>query len=301
MKLGYVGLGSMGAALAGRLARTHEIDVFNRSPAPIARLEAIGAKGLSSAKAVGEANEVAFICVQTSDQVRAAIFGETGIAAGMKPGGMIVDQTTGDAIKTQQMAEELAERGIDLIDAPVSGGPQAAEAGTIALMVGGSVPQYERIRPILEAISPNIFHCGPVGAGHVMKVANNLLAASQRLLTFEVVALAVKSGLDPKRVVEVLLKSSGRNYTLDVTFQRHILTGRLFQGFTLGLMHKDVKLATKLAEDSKVPLFIGALISEYYRTIINDLGADEDVNMAVRYFERMSGAIMHSKTNDSDV
>jgi 3-hydroxyisobutyrate dehydrogenase len=207
----------------------------------------------------------------------------------MKAGGMIVDQTTGDAFKTRVMAEELAALEIGLIDVPVSGGPQYAAAGTIALMAGGTEAQFARIRPVLESISPNIFHCGPVGSGHVMKVTNNLMAASQRLLTFEVVSLAVKNGLDPRVVVEAMLKSSGRNYTLDVTFQRHILSGDLAQGFTLGLMHKDVKLATKLADDSKVPLFLGGLVGEYYRAIINDLGSEEDVNMAVRYFEKISG------------
>jgi 3-hydroxyisobutyrate dehydrogenase len=290
MKLGYVGVGSMGGALAARLCLSHELEVFDLSAAAVAKLEAAGARGLASARDVGASNDIVFVCLQTSDQVRTAIFGEDGIAAGMKPGGMIVDQTTGDAFKTKEMARELEARGIELIDVPVSGGPQYAAAGTIALLAGGTDAQYARVLPALEAISPNIFHCGPVGSGHVMKVVNNLMAASQRLLTFEVVSLAVKNGLDPNTVVEALLKSSGRNYTLDVTFRRHILSGELFQGFTLGLMHKDVKLATKLADDSKVPLFLGGLVGEYYRTIINEIGSDEDVNMAVRYFEKASGA-----------
>jgi 3-hydroxyisobutyrate dehydrogenase len=290
MKLGYVGVGSMGGALATRLCSSHQVDVFDLSTAAVAKLEAEGAKGLPSARDVGAANDIVFICLQTSDQVRKAIFGENGIAAGMKPGGMIVDQTTGDAFQTRAMAAELEALGIDLIDVPVSGGPQYAIAGTIALMAGGSDAQFARIKPVLETISPNIFHCGPVGSGHVMKVTNNLLAASQRLLTFEVVSLAVKNGLDPKTVVEAMLKGSGRNYVLDVTFQRHILPGKLHQGFTLGLMHKDVKLATKLAADSEVPLLIGGLVDEYYGAIINDLGADAEVNMALRYIEDAAGA-----------
>lgn len=300
MKLGYVGVGSMGGALAARLCQSHEVDVFDLSGAAVARLEAAGAKGLASAAEVGAANDIVFVCLQTSDQVHTAIFGEHGIAAGMKPGGLIVDQTTGDAFKTREMAKALEATGIELIDVPVSGGPQYAAAGTIALLAGGTDAQFERIRPVLESISPNIFHCGPVGSGHVMKVTNNLMAASQRLLTFEVVALAVKNGLDPKTVVAAMLKSSGRNYTLDVTFQRHILSGDLLQGFTLGLMHKDVKLATKLADDSQVPLFIGGLVGEYYRTIINDLGSEEDVNMAVRYFEKASGAAICPQGADGD-
>jgi 3-hydroxyisobutyrate dehydrogenase len=290
MKLGYVGVGSMGGALATRLCESHEVEVFDLSAAAIAKLEAAGAKGLSTARDVGAANNIVFICLQTSNQVRSAIFGPEGIAAGMKPGGMIVDQSTGDAILVREMAKELEAHGIDLIDVPVSGGPQYALAGTIALMAGGTDAQFERIRPVLETISPNIFHCGPVGSGHVMKVTNNLLAASQRLLTFEVVSLAVKNGLNPRTVVEAMLKGSGRNYVLDVTFQRHILPGQLHQGFTLGLMQKDVKLATKLAGDSGVPLLIGHLVDDYYGAIIADLGADAEVNMALRYIEDAAGA-----------
>lgn len=290
MKLGYVGIGSMGGALAMRLCESHEVEVFDLSAAAVAKLEAAGAKGLATARDVGASNDIVFVCLQTSDQVRAAIFGADGIAAGMKPGGMIVDQTTGDAIMVREMAKELEARGIDLVDVPVSGGPQYALAGTIALMAGGTDAQFERIRPVLETISPNIFHCGPVGSGHVMKVTNNLLAASQRLLTFEVVSLAVKNGLDPKTVVEAMLKGSGRNYVLDVTFQRHVLPGRLYQGFTLGLMQKDVKLATKLAGDSGVPLRIGHLVDDYYGAIIKELGPEAEVNMALCYIENAAGA-----------
>lgn len=290
MQLGYVGVGSMGGALATRLCQSHDVDVFDLSQDAVAKLEAEGAKGRPTARDVGAANEIVFVCLQTSDQVRSAIFGPDGIAAGMKAGGMIVDQSTGDAIMIREMAMELAKQGIDLIDVPVSGGPQYALAGTIALMAGGSAPQFERIRPVLETISPNIFHCGPVGSGHVMKVTNNLLAASQRLLTFEVVSLAVKNGLDPKTVVEAMLKGSGRNYVLDVTFQRHILPGKLHQGFTLGLMQKDVRLATKLAKDSGVPLLIGHLVDDYYGAIIEQMGPQAEVNMALRYIEDAAGA-----------
>src|SRR5690606_2999542 len=127
---------------------SHEVDVFDLSAAAVAKLEAKGAKGLPTARDVGAANSIVFICLQTSDQVRGAIFGPEGIAAGMKPGGMIVDQTTGDALMVREMAKELEARGIDLIDVPVSGGPQYALAGTIALMAGGTDAQYARIKPV---------------------------------------------------------------------------------------------------------------------------------------------------------
>jgi 3-hydroxyisobutyrate dehydrogenase len=288
MRIGYIGLGQMGGALARRLQSTFPLNVFDLNSVAVQQLVDAGAQACRTAREVGEHSDVVFTCLQTSEQVETAIFGTEGLAFGLKSGGLIVDQTTGDAHATRRMAARLGESGLELIDAPVSGGPQYAAAGTIAIMAGGSPQQYQRIEPVLKAISPNVFHCGGVGTGHVAKVCNNLMAASQRLLTFEVVALAVKNGLSPEQAVEVMLKSSGRNYTLDVTFRRHILPGELFQGFTLGLMQKDVGLAMQLAASSGVPLFFGGMVRQFYQAIINERGADADVNYAVKVFERLA-------------
>lgn len=292
MRIGYVGIGQMGGALARRLQSSVQLRVYDMNAEAVQQLVSIGALGCRSARELAENCDIVFTCLQTSDQVESVIFGADGLASGLKAGGMIVDQTTGDAHATRKMAARLHEQGLELIDAPVSGGPQYAAAGTIAIMAGGTVQQFERIAPVLRLISPNVIHCGDVGTGHVAKVCNNLMAASQRLLTFEVVALAVKNGLTPEQAVEVMLKSSGRNYTLDVTFRRHILPGELFQGFTLGLMHKDVGLAMQLAASSGVPLFFGGLVRQFYQSIINEMGAGEDVNYAVRVFERLAGVRM---------
>jgi 3-hydroxyisobutyrate dehydrogenase len=289
MRIGYVGLGQMGGALACRLQASNPLRVFDTNPAAVRQLVDAGAIACGSGREVAENCDAVFTCLQTSDQVESVIFGKDGLAFGLKAGGLIVDQTTGDAHATRRMATRLQERQLQLMDAPVSGGPQYAAAGTIAIMAGGTAQQFARIETVLKSISPNVFHCGDVGTGHVAKVCNNLMAASQRLLTFEVIALAVKNGLTPEQAVEVMLKSSGRNYTLDVTMRRHILSGELFQGFTLGLMHKDVGLAMQLAAASGVPLFLGGLVRQFYQSIINERGADADVNYAVKVFERLAG------------
>lgn len=288
MRIGYLGLGQMGGALARRLQASHPLRVFDLNSGAVQKLVDAGAKACSSGRELAQHCDVVFTCLQTSEQVESAIFAEDGLASGLKSGGLIVDQTTGDAHATRRVAARLKQLRLELIDAPVSGGPQYAAAGTIAIMAGGTPQQYERIEPILKSISPNVFHCGDVGTGHVAKVCNNLMAASQRLLTFEVIALAVKNGLTPEQAVEVMLKSSGRNYTLDVTMRRHILPGELFQGFTLGLMQKDVGLAIQLAAGSDVPLFFGGLVRQFYQLIINEKGADADVNYAVKVFERLA-------------
>lgn len=290
MRLGYVGLGNMGGALARRLMLQHKLTVFDARTQVVQAFAKEGATPAKSAREVAAASDLVMLCLPTSKEVREAVFGPGGVAEGLAPGAIVADMTTGDPMATRALAKEAAERGFALIDAPVSGGPQGATAGTIAIMVGGSAELFERVKPALLSISPNVVHCGDVGAGHVMKLCNNMLAAICRTATFEAMSLAVKNGIAPKTAVAVLQKGSGRNYATDVTFPRNIVTGDLAQGFTLGLMHKDVRLATQLGVDSAVPLFIGNLVRETFQTLINEHGGDGDINQMTLTFERLTGA-----------
>lgn len=288
MRLGYVGVGNMGAAIARRLLLQHDLKVFDTNPAAMAALD--GAEPSTSAAALAGDCDIVFTCLPASADVRVAIFGAGGIAEGLEAGGLIVDMTTGDPTQTRAMAAELAERGLNLIDAPVSGGPRGAEAGTLAIMVGGPDALFERVKPALLIVSPNVLHLGQVGAGHVMKAANNMLNAICRLATFEAVSLAAKAGLDPKLCVEVLQKSSGRNFATEVTFPDYVLAGQLNQGFSLGLMHKDVAVATTLGLDVAVPLALGNLTREILQAGKNEFGADADVNAVAYAYQRATGA-----------
>jgi 3-hydroxyisobutyrate dehydrogenase len=289
----------MGGALATRLQLTHPLFVYDLSAANLSRMASAGSTPCGSSREVGERCDTVLLSLQTSAQVREVIFGQNGLIHGLKPGAMIIDQTTGDAFATRAMAEELAARNIDLIDAPVSGGPPAAKAGTIAIMVGATDEQYRRAESILRSISSNVFHTGRLGTGHVIKIANNMLNAAQRLLTLEVMCLAVKNGVTPEKTWEVMVKSSGRNFMLEHTVPKHILTGNLAQGFTLGLMHKDVLLAIDLARDSEMPLFFGQLVQSFYRMIGNEFGMESEVNLAVRTFERITGTRITPPETDS--
>ena len=169
-RIGYIGLGVMGGALARRLLREHKLTVFDLSKERCAEFAALGATVAASPAEVGAASDIVLTCLPTSAQVRAVIFGDNdGLIRGMKPGGLIADQTSGATAATRAMAEELAPTGVQLIDAPVSGGPRGADAGTIAIMVGGEPAQYARLEPVLKVISPNVAHVGPLGAGHTLK------------------------------------------------------------------------------------------------------------------------------------
>jgi 3-hydroxyisobutyrate dehydrogenase len=289
MKVGYVGLGNMGGRLARRLQVEHELAVYDRDPAAVEKLVALGASACATAGEVASQSDVVMLCLPTSQHVRSVLFDADGVADAAKPGTLIVDQTTGDPAITRQIAAELAERGIEFIDAPVSGGPMGADAGTIAIMVGASPEQYAVIDPVLRAISPNIFHAGEVGAGHVVKLANNMLSGVYRAVSLEALALAEKNGVDPERALDIILASSGRNFYLETFVRSHVLSGKLASGFTLGLLHKDVKLACQLGTESGVPMYFGSLAKEFYQVCINDQGREAEVNAAALVMDRLAG------------
>jgi 3-hydroxyisobutyrate dehydrogenase-like beta-hydroxyacid dehydrogenase len=292
MNIGYVGLGSMGGALARRLQLKRRMWVFDPDESAVQRLLDAGAVRSGTLGELGSRCEVIMLCLPTSDEVRAVIFDECGLAAAVSPGTIIIDQTSGDPNATRAMASELAKRQIHFIDAPVSGGPQGAEAGTIAIMVGASSELYERVRPILTDISPNVFHAGGTGTGHIIKLVNNVLSCAQRLLSFEAIALAVKNGMDPGTAVEIVLASGGRNAFIEKIMGPHVLNGRLGEGYTLGLAHKDVRLACQLGIDSGVPMFFGNLTRELYQTCISEMGQDAKVDTAALVIDRLAGTSM---------
>lgn len=285
--IGFIGLGNMGAALVRRLMREHRLHVWDVNPAAVEALVADGAIAANGPSAIGASGaEVVLTCLPTSNEVEGVLFGEDGVVEAMGDGTLIADMTTGDPLATKDMAARLADRGIEMIDAPVSGGVVGAEQGTIAIMVGASDALFERIKPVFETVSPNVFHAGDVGSGHAMKLINNMISSCIRLATFEGLALAVKAGIDPMRFSEILSKGSGRGFVADTTLPKYIIPGRRDQGFGLALMHKDLTLATKLGQDMAAPLQAGNHAREVFRTALNELGDDVDITQIIRLFER---------------
>lgn len=287
MNLGYIGLGMMGGALARRLMREHKLRVFDLNRDAVDRFAAEGAQPVQDAAALARECDIVLTCLPTSAEVRQAIFGPGGLSEGMEPGKLIVDQTTGDPRETRAMAAELAERGIGLIDAPVSGGPHGAEAGTIAIMVGGPKDQVDKVRPYLETVSPNIFHCGDVGAGHTMKLVNNVTSASIRIATFEAVTMGMKNGLTLDTMIEVLSKGSGQSNASKISLPR--LRDHAPGTFAMDLMHKDVRLACQLGIDSGVPMMASNLTREFYQAGIQMRGPKASCEEVIKVMERNAG------------
>jgi 3-hydroxyisobutyrate dehydrogenase len=215
------------------------------------------------------------------------IFGHGALAETLASGSLIIDQTSGDPEATKAIAEELEARGIRLVDAPVSGGAPAALAGTISIMLGADPRDVERSTEVLESISPKITHVGGVGAGHTMKLINNLLSCSQRWLSLEALTLAAKNGIDAATAVEVLVAGGGRNAYLELQGSR-ILAGDRDRGFSLALAHKDLKLACSLGAASGVPTFFGSLSRELYQTAMALIGRDSHVEALATVVERLA-------------
>jgi 3-hydroxyisobutyrate dehydrogenase len=285
MNLGYVGLGNMGGALARCLMLKQKLRVHDLRPEAVAAFAADGAIATQGGAALAAQCDVVITCLPTSQNVRDAIFGKGGLLEGLSAGKIIIDQTTGDPQETRAMAAELAKQGIDLIDAPVSGGPHGAQAGTIAIMVGGSDEVFARVKPIFEIISPNVFHCGGVGNGHVTKLVNNVIAAGMRAVTFEAVAMGIKNGLTLESIVPVIDAGSAHSAVTQGTLPK-LMDGMAPVNFSLALMLKDVRLATQLGVESRAPMFMANMVRDMLQADAFNYGDGADLNETIRTFER---------------
>ena len=286
MNVGYVGLGSMGGGIVKRMLHNKQpLRVYDLDPKKVSEIAALGGQPSQSPAALAEVSDVVCLCLPTSENVRAAIFGENGLANGLKPGAIVADMTTGDPLQTKQMAAELAKKGVTMIDAPVSGGPTGAAAGTLAIMVGGPIEVFEKIKPVFEKVGPNVYRMGDVGAGQTMKLVNNLMMAAGRTIAFEAMALAVKNGLDPQLVTSVLNKSSGRNATTERSLADTV-DGKFPASFAIGLMTKDVRLANQLGRDTGVPMILGRIVEELHNVAMNNHGPAACSNILIKDFEQ---------------
>ena len=212
------------------------------------------------------------------------------MAISAKKGAYIIDMTTGEPEITRKISDKLKEKEINFIDAPVSGGPKGAYHGNIAIMIGGTEEQFTKIKPIMDDISSNIFYAGKIGSGHSIKAGNNLLNLICRMATFEVISLLVKDGVDPKKAVDIIQKSSGRNYAVEITLPDNILSGKMVQGFSTGLMKKDAGVATKIANSNNVDIPLGKLSQELLENTIDEFGENADMSIVALTYEKLTGA-----------
>ena len=262
-KIAFIGLGNMGAPMAVNLVKAgHQVRAFDLIPASLQSFVAAGGKQTSSAKEAAEGAEVVISMLPAGRHVSELYSSEGGLLAQLPKGCLVIDSSTIDATTARQVGATALKAGIDFIDAPVSGGVSGAEAGTLSFIVGGEVACFARAKPILEAMGKNIFHAGGVGSGQIAKTCNNMLLSVLMAGTAEALQMGIENGLDPKILSDIMVKSSGRNWALEVynpvpgVMPGTPACNNYQGGFMVDLMNKDLNLALRVAQESssKVPM-----------------------------------------------
>ena len=274
MQIAFIGLGNMGAPMAINLVKAgHSVRAFDLSADALARVKAEGGQTASSAQDAVQGAEVVISMLPASQHVQALYLskdGAPGLLASIAKGALIIDSSTIAAATSQQVGKAAAAAGMGFIDAPVSGGTGGAIAGTLTFMVGGSDADLERARPLLEKMGKNIFHAGDVGAGQTAKICNNMLLGILMIGTSEAIALGVANGLDPKVLSEIMRRSSGGNWALEVynpfpgVQEASAATRGYTGGFGTDLMLKDLGLAQESAMSVKASTPLGGLARQIY-------------------------------------
>src|ERR1051326_1942119 len=292
--LGFVGVGKMGGPMAGRLLDGgHALVVYDIRDEAMAPLAARGAATVHSSRAVADAADIVFFSLPEPKDVRGEAIGDAGIIKG-KRAKVLVDLSTTGPRTTIPVAAALAEAGIAMIDAPVSGGIAGATKGTLAVMASGESETLARVEPLLR-IFGKVFTVGDKpGQGQAMKLANNLLSAAALAITSEVMVMGVKSGLDPKLMIDVLNAGTGRNTATETKFPISILTRRFAYGFTTALMHKDVRLYLEEAAALGVPLALSKAVTTMWRFAESELSPESDYTEIIKCLESRAGVTVGS-------
>lgn len=289
MRISFLGLGAIGTPMAARLAARHDLTVWNRTSARAAAFAGRHpCRVAATPRAAVDGAEVVITCLPTSADVAALLEGPEGMEAGLVRGALFIDCTSGDAATSRRLAERLAGRGVTFVDAPVSGGTNGAESGTLAVMVGGDEPAFARALPILECFGKRIERIGPVGAGDALKAVNNALLAVNILAVGEGLAALVKAGVPAPKALEIINASSGRSFVSEVLVPTRVLNGSWPRTFRLALLDKDVRIAVELLAETGVDGPVLQLVSEQFRSARALLGEEADYMEAIRLIERQA-------------
>lgn len=289
MRVGFIGLGIMGRPMAMNLLKAgFAVTAYNRSAGPREALAAAGAVPALTPRAAAEGADVVITNVTDSADVEAVILGPDGAIEGARPGAIVVDMSTIAPAVTRRIGERLAERGVGMVDAPVSGGDKGAIAGTLAIMAGGTAEDVERVRPVLAAMGERIVHCGPLGAGQTVKLANQVAICGALLGVCEALIFAEKSGVDPERMMEAISAGAAGSWQLSNLGPKMI--GRDFApGFKVGLMRKDLRLAAEAAQAEAMALPGLALVSQLFAAVGAANLGDEGTQALVKALEGLNG------------
>jgi len=287
--IGFVGLGTMGASMAANLLKAGAtLTVWNRTPGRAATLVEGGAKEAKSPADVAAASDVVLVCVSDTPDVEVVLFGPGGVAEGGRRGSLVIDCSTISPDATRDFGRRLAEKGLSLLDAPVSGGSEGARLGTLTMFVGGAESDVVRARPVLEAVGKTITHMGPLGSGQSAKAVNQVVIGGIYLGVAEGIVLGLKAGLDPHRLVEALSGGSAQSWVLANRSGR-MIDDEYPLGFRLALHLKDLGIALELAEQTGTMLPMAMLASAMETRLVAQGHGDEDLSVVAHVIRELSG------------
>ena len=265
MKIGFIGTGQMGKPMAHNLLKAqHSLNIYARNPEKVSDLKDAGASLFASPAEAAGASEILVLCLPTDAEVDAVIGGEAGILAGAPAGALVLDATTGTPAAAQRVSRTLKTRGIEYLDAPISGGVKGAVEAKLTFMVGGEDRTIDRALPLMEAMGTTIFRVGPVGTGRMVKALNQIITGMNVLILCESVVLAQKAGVAPQRVFEILSKCSANSFHLQNKLPQFIIPGKFDGGFRIDLMIKDLEIALQAAKEMGTPLMLTGMATQVY-------------------------------------
>lgn len=293
--VGFIGLGLMGKPMAKRiLSAGYKLVVHSRSSPPVEELANLGAEKASSPKEVAAKAEIIITMLPDSPDVKKVVLGENGIAEGVRPGSIVIDMSTVSPMVEVEIAEELRKKGVEYLDAPVTGSTMGAESGTLTIMVGGSKEAFERALPVLKTMGKNIVHMGGNGMGQMTKMCNQVAVSLNLLGTCEAILLASKAGLDPKKVIEVIGSGAAGSWQLNNLGPR--MVERDFRpGFKVEHLVKDLRIVREVTSRLNLPLLGVNMVAELVKALEQHGYGSEGTQALITVLEKLATHQVGSK------
>ena len=292
MKIGLIGLGIMGKPMAKNMLKKGYTDLLvnDHNQAPVAELVACGAKAATNEE-IGRTCDVVMTMLPNSPHVKSVMLGENGIASYMRPGQVFIDMSSINPIASQEIAAELAKVGVEMLDAPVSGGEPKAIDGTLSFMVGGKQEVFDAYKPLLSTRGASVVRCGDVGAGNTTKLANQIIVACNIQALAEALTLAQKAGVDPQLVFEAI-KGGLAGSTVMNAKAPMMIAGNDKPGFKIDLHIKDLNNALDCAHSVGAPVPMTAQVQEVLQWMHNREGGQKDHSAIAQYYEYLAGILI---------
>jgi 3-hydroxyisobutyrate dehydrogenase len=288
MKVAFIGMGTMGAPMALNILKSgHEVIVHNRTREKEEPVAKAGAHRAASPREASEGAEIIITCVSDTPDVEEIILGKDGVIDGAKQGAIVIDMSTISPTATRRMAETLGEKGIKMLDAPVSGGSEGAQKGTLSIMVGGEAEDLEKAEPVLQAMGKTT-HIGVVGAGQMTKAINQIVVAGTYWSVAEGIALGLKAGLDMEKVVQAVGSGAAGSWAM-INRSENMIKNNYPLGFKVQLHRKDLNIALNVARELGVTLPVSAYVEQMETGLISQGHGDEDISVIARSVREASG------------